>query len=807
MNYRLSAVQQRAQSMKDELNNRGITHLDTFLHGVSEIEPPRYHWVKKQIQPPLVQAEFKEEATKYEIGNVLFPKGNIQRVVFHVKDGKCESHSSDDTIEGEDNALHIAVPLFVARDLKHLWEQKYQAITDHRDHINATRSLAYNDLKQKPRLAVNGKAPGSQLPGTTNLNDTPSYTPTFCKRVNGEPVPAHPTNKRQRIGLSSIPESDKIKSFNNLPDTLKIQFYDGMTEGKAAKYDNLEMAAWNVCTIHEYVGTEFAELGKAIKEMGQVLMGSHALFRQRGDKSKAMGKTDGVEESKHVEEPKEETAAPKEDNKHQEALLSGPKDSPHADEQSHPSVQNNVCQRDEESQRPPQRDNTRPSTHNKGQQLGDCSQLTDGVAKHLEQMRHQAAISQKTPRDGGAPAQDATKEPDNTIPSVENVPMTPNPPLKTRKRPTNAAKDAYQTAIDYVTSTGNTAVPRNMSVVIPAQNGRRIADHFVPTLEHMTKDLRLAPRWNGDRRAITAQSEVMHAKVGAQGPANGGQDTRMTQKGPTSSPSDDLSSYKAFPKQSKFPSGFEKESPPSTIKPTGPKFTPGPPVSDNGGLPQNPGRSGTMIFEKEALRPASASPIECRRQQMSAVSKFAGSVHRHASGTPPNPPKTPTTSAGSKQTHRVATIDLTGPHSGPSQNIPSGSRATQKQAPTPNDTPKPGPTIQQSHLDSSATSLMKTIQSSSYNSPTPPFEPLTSSERELFKSTEAHPKQDMPIHLGNSTLGAKKNPTNGVAPVAPMMGSVNTNEGERGGPTGPVFHKSVNGMYKNGGLNRGGGVL
>lgn len=47
-------------------------HLDTFLNGVTEDEPPTYKHINGATYPPLAQVTVKENATSFDLGNVQF---------------------------------------------------------------------------------------------------------------------------------------------------------------------------------------------------------------------------------------------------------------------------------------------------------------------------------------------------------------------------------------------------------------------------------------------------------------------------------------------------------------------------------------------------------------------------------------------------------------------------------------------------------------------------------------------------------------------------------------------------------------
>lgn len=100
------------------------------------------------------------------------------------------------------------------------------------------------------------------------------------KRGNGELVPRHPANKRKCIGLESIPDSVKSKAFARIPEEFKLGLFNMIAHVAFPNFDNVVMAAWNVISIYEHVGTEFPEFHKAIVELKSVLQDFDVTYRK-----------------------------------------------------------------------------------------------------------------------------------------------------------------------------------------------------------------------------------------------------------------------------------------------------------------------------------------------------------------------------------------------------------------------------------------------------------------------------------------------------------------------------------------------
>jgi len=148
----------RIQSIKDELTNLEFDHLNTFLEGVCEIEPPKYRHVNGKIQPDLVMVKRKDKTFTYDFGNIYYESTDeIQHVKFWMDNGTFKARRSERLPKDENVFLSIPIHRSVAQDIVPLYRMKHQRISEYMDYINDRRRMAYNLPIQKVRLSVNGK--------------------------------------------------------------------------------------------------------------------------------------------------------------------------------------------------------------------------------------------------------------------------------------------------------------------------------------------------------------------------------------------------------------------------------------------------------------------------------------------------------------------------------------------------------------------------------------------------------------------------------------------------------------------------
>jgi hypothetical protein len=73
--YSLNKSQKRALLLRDQLRYTDAHHLDNFIEGVGDPEPPAFKRSNGVIYPPLVMVTLKDSAAQFNLGNVRFEAG------------------------------------------------------------------------------------------------------------------------------------------------------------------------------------------------------------------------------------------------------------------------------------------------------------------------------------------------------------------------------------------------------------------------------------------------------------------------------------------------------------------------------------------------------------------------------------------------------------------------------------------------------------------------------------------------------------------------------------------------------------
>ncbi|KAF1362086.1 hypothetical protein EJ07DRAFT_175300 [Lizonia empirigonia] len=155
----LNKPQKRALTLRDRLRYLEPAHLDTFLDGVTADEPPTYRNINGTVTPPLTQITIKEDATRFDLGNVQFPEegGKTYRVHLTVEDGRFEMRT-EDALSKEDAELEsVAIHRFVAENMFPLFKAKYKAIHARMEKMNEARRVAYNMHDHPPAKFEEGE--------------------------------------------------------------------------------------------------------------------------------------------------------------------------------------------------------------------------------------------------------------------------------------------------------------------------------------------------------------------------------------------------------------------------------------------------------------------------------------------------------------------------------------------------------------------------------------------------------------------------------------------------------------------------
>lgn len=80
-------------------------------------------------------------------------------------------------------------------------------------------------------------------------------------------IAKHISNKRQRIGLDTIPDNVKCETFNTIPAQIKVDLFNNIIKTAFPNVNNLIVASWNVVSVYANVGSDFPELHKAVVEL------------------------------------------------------------------------------------------------------------------------------------------------------------------------------------------------------------------------------------------------------------------------------------------------------------------------------------------------------------------------------------------------------------------------------------------------------------------------------------------------------------------------------------------------------------
>jgi hypothetical protein len=105
------------------------------------------------------------------------------------------------------------------------------------------------------------------------------------KRAPNEEIVQHVSNKRKFVGLDTIPEDAKHKTFDTIPSHVKVDLFNSIVNTAFPNFNNLMIASWNVITIYTACGSDFPDLHKAIVDLKGVLQDFDESFGQHVDRA------------------------------------------------------------------------------------------------------------------------------------------------------------------------------------------------------------------------------------------------------------------------------------------------------------------------------------------------------------------------------------------------------------------------------------------------------------------------------------------------------------------------------------------
>jgi hypothetical protein len=105
------------------------------------------------------------------------------------------------------------------------------------------------------------------------------------KRAPNDEIIQHVSNKRKCVGLDTIPEDAKRKTFDTIPSHVKVDLFNSIVNTAFPNFNNLMIASWNVITIYTACGSDFPDLHKAIADLKGVLQDFDESFGRRVDRA------------------------------------------------------------------------------------------------------------------------------------------------------------------------------------------------------------------------------------------------------------------------------------------------------------------------------------------------------------------------------------------------------------------------------------------------------------------------------------------------------------------------------------------
>jgi hypothetical protein len=124
----------------------------------------------------------------------------------------------------------------------------------------------------------------ARLDPPTAEPDNNQVTSRSRKREPNEEVTQHVSNKRKRTGLDTISEDAKSKTFDTIPNHVKVDLFNSIVKTAFPNFDNLMMASWNVVSIYQGCGSDFPELHRSIVELKGVLQDFDEATGERVDR-------------------------------------------------------------------------------------------------------------------------------------------------------------------------------------------------------------------------------------------------------------------------------------------------------------------------------------------------------------------------------------------------------------------------------------------------------------------------------------------------------------------------------------------
>ena len=146
----MNRAQKRALMMRDQLKYNEVHHLDVFLEGISNPEPPAYKRTSSGIHPPYEEVTIKDSAKSFDAGNVELRTKEIARIVLKVSNDEFLIVNEEMIPKDKNNLQSVPVNYMVVYSMLPHFKSKYEAIYSRMLAINELRRHAFEEARNKP---------------------------------------------------------------------------------------------------------------------------------------------------------------------------------------------------------------------------------------------------------------------------------------------------------------------------------------------------------------------------------------------------------------------------------------------------------------------------------------------------------------------------------------------------------------------------------------------------------------------------------------------------------------------------------
>ncbi|KAF9734010.1 hypothetical protein PMIN01_08353 [Paraphaeosphaeria minitans] len=279
----MNRAQKRAFILRDQLKYDEEQHLDVFIDGLRNPEPPRYRRTSSGVQPVFEEVTLKHSTTHFDLGNVEFSDKSIRRVHLTCVGDSYEMHESDAISSNEDDFNSVPLNYYVAQKIMPSFKKKYEAIYARMQRINDMRKHVYeqacNRLPKTSSRFKEGKSLGKLM--SSNPVTESIQSDSDSRKRPSDSVVRHPLNKKKRISVENVTSSIKTDVMNRLSDQTKVDLFNAFVKSAFPDLDNLLMASWNVVSIFVNVGSEDLMLHNSIGDLHEVLLRFNELLGKK----------------------------------------------------------------------------------------------------------------------------------------------------------------------------------------------------------------------------------------------------------------------------------------------------------------------------------------------------------------------------------------------------------------------------------------------------------------------------------------------------------------------------------------------